>query len=164
MGEARKKFRKELPQLQQQRRKLLRLLQRLRNLTCDYSIACVPDELRLSFRKKVDHLLFPDPETRKRRREAEPDVQQWECLKQSYQFTCLCCLRQEPEIQLTQDHVTPVRNGGTGDIGNIQPLCKICNSRKSTRKTDYRKFFKSRMAARTRGNVLKTPFKLPRLL
>ena len=49
-----------------------------------------------------------------------------------------CCARcKKPEI-LTVDHIQPVSKGGTNDIGNIQPLCRSCNSHKGVNDTDYR--------------------------
>lgn len=52
-----------------------------------------------------------------------------------YGKVCLCCGSTE---NLTIDHVIPVKKGGKNDISNYQPLCKGCNSRKSTQNTDYR--------------------------
>lgn len=63
---------------------------------------------------------------------------EWADLKARYNHTCLCCGKREPEIQLTPDHVVSLKNGGTNDIGNIQPLCKRCNSSKGSRDIDYR--------------------------
>lgn len=66
-------------------------------------------------------------------------AQQWRELKARYNYTCLCCGRQEPEIRLTADHVIPLSRGGSNDISNIQPLCLSCNSSKGARRiTDYR--------------------------
>lgn len=62
---------------------------------------------------------------------------QWEELKQKYGFTCSSCKRPEPEIKLTRDHIISLSNGGTDDIGNIQPLCNSCNARKSTKTIRY---------------------------
>lgn len=65
-------------------------------------------------------------------------AQQWEALKQFYNYTCLCCGRQEPKIKLTPDHVIPLGPPGTGEISNIQPLCLSCNSAKGAKTVDYR--------------------------
>jgi 5-methylcytosine-specific restriction endonuclease McrA len=62
---------------------------------------------------------------------------EWGTLKEKYSFSCPCCLRKEPEIKLTRDHIVPVSKGGNNDIGNIQPLCRSCNSRKQTNSIRY---------------------------
>jgi 5-methylcytosine-specific restriction endonuclease McrA len=62
----------------------------------------------------------------------------WEALKAMYNYTCLCCGRQEPEITLEPDHVVPIAKGGTNTIDNIQPLCLSCNRRKGAKIIDYR--------------------------
>lgn len=64
--------------------------------------------------------------------------QEWDALKARYNYTCLCCNKTEPDIKLTADHVIPVIKGGTSFINNIQPLCRVCNSRKRDKDTDYR--------------------------
>lgn len=69
-------------------------------------------------------------------------VQEWAALKTEFDNQCLCCKIAEPEIHLTVDHIIPISEGGTSDIDNIQPLCKVCNSSKGTRTIDYRGIFK----------------------
>ncbi len=64
--------------------------------------------------------------------------QEWQELKARYDYRCLFCGRQEPEIKLTRDHVRPLILGGSDSIDNIQPLCARCNSKKSLRQIDYR--------------------------
>jgi len=39
---------------------------------------------------------------------------------------------------LTIDHITPIYRGGGNELGNLQVLCKSCNSSKSTKIKDYR--------------------------
>lgn len=65
-------------------------------------------------------------------------LQQWLDLKIQYKNTCLRCNKQEPEIQLTPDHILPLSKGGSNSIDNIQPLCLSCNIQKHTRHIDYR--------------------------
>jgi 5-methylcytosine-specific restriction endonuclease McrA len=55
---------------------------------------------------------------------------EWDTLKAQYNWTCPSCRKPEPLIQLTEDHIIPISKGGTDNIENIQPLCKICNCKK----------------------------------
>lgn len=76
--------------------------------------------------------------TRKTQAGGSYTIQEWDILKVQYDYTCLCCGKREPEIQLTADHVIPVIKGGSSNIDNIQPLCKSCNSKKSSKIIDFR--------------------------
>lgn len=58
---------------------------------------------------------------------------EWAHKKEQCEFKCVFCGKKEPEIKLTIDHIVPLSKGGTNYIGNIQPLCKSCNSRKCDR-------------------------------
>ena len=64
--------------------------------------------------------------------------QEWEAIKQRYNYICLRCGRREPDIKLTVDHIMPLIKGGRHSAENIQPLCKSCNSAKHDDAIDYR--------------------------
>jgi 5-methylcytosine-specific restriction endonuclease McrA len=87
-----------------------------------------------------DKVIAAQNRRRARKCEAEGShsIKEWETLKMRYAYTCLCCGKQEPEIELTRDHVIPLEKGGSDWISNIQPLCASCNSRKGTKHIDYR--------------------------
>lgn len=50
------------------------------------------------------------------------------------------CLKCGNKIDIERDHIVALNNGGDNTIKNIQPLCKSCNSSKSTKTEDYRPF------------------------
>lgn len=74
---------------------------------------------------------------RKRSNGGSFTLEQWQDLKKKYDYMCLCCKEQEPDIKLTIDHIIPVSKGGLNTIENIQPLCLSCNSRKQDRIKSY---------------------------
>ena len=51
-------------------------------------------------------------------------------LNRIYQSPCTNCGSIE---QITADHVVPISRGGVHSVGNLQPLCLSCNSRKHNR-------------------------------
>lgn len=63
--------------------------------------------------------------------------QEWLALKEKYNFTCPCCLKKEPEITLTEDHIKPLSLQGSNNIDNIQPLCMLCNTKKKIQEIRY---------------------------
>jgi 5-methylcytosine-specific restriction endonuclease McrA len=79
----------------------------------------------------------------RKRRERERNAvgfhtkKEWEELKEKYNYSCPSCNRKEPEIKLTKDHILPISENGSNEIENIQPLCKRCNSKKSTKSYFY---------------------------
>ena len=69
-------------------------------------------------------------------------LQEWQDLCAYYRYTCLRCGRQEPDIELTVDHVVPLSRGGRNSIENLQPLCRACNLSKHAKTIDYRPDFR----------------------
>ncbi len=61
---------------------------------------------------------------------------EWKNLVLLYNSTCLSCFATDKK--LFADHIVPLSKGGANDIGNIQPLCKSCNSKKYNKVIDYR--------------------------
>jgi 5-methylcytosine-specific restriction endonuclease McrA len=61
---------------------------------------------------------------------------EWQALLDLYDHRCLKC--GVTGVTLSVDHVIPISAGGRNDIGNIQPLCIPCNSRKHNKTIDYR--------------------------
>jgi 5-methylcytosine-specific restriction endonuclease McrA len=76
-----------------------------------------------------------------RNAEGTHSIEDWAKMKMIFCYTCPACWRSEPEIELTKDHIVPLRDGGTDYIENIQPLCRSCNSRKNATEIDYREYF-----------------------
>lgn len=56
-------------------------------------------------------------------------------------FQCVSCGKWFPKDKITVDHIIPTRRGGVVAIGNLQPMCRSCNSGKNAKITfnDFRK-------------------------
>lgn len=60
---------------------------------------------------------------------------EWAALLQVFDHQCLKCGSTQ---DIVKDHITPLYQGGSDGIENIQPLCGKCNSSKGPDRTDYR--------------------------
>ena len=55
-------------------------------------------------------------------------VKEWRALCEQHNYRCVSCGRQ---ALLGPDHIIPLSKGGTNWINNIQPMCFMCNLKKS---------------------------------
>lgn len=51
-------------------------------------------------------------------------------IKRIYSSSCVFCGSKE---NIAADHIIPISKGGRTSIGNLQPLCKTCNSSKGSK-------------------------------
>jgi hypothetical protein len=50
----------------------------------------------------------------------------WDVLKRD-KFTCQYCGQAAPNVKLEIDHIIPLSNGGTSEMGNLITSCYACN-------------------------------------
>ena len=63
----------------------------------------------------------------------------WVEMTQLFNYTCVRCLCDCYDLGLVKDHITPIYQGGSNGLDNIQPLCRTCNSSKGPESIDFRK-------------------------
>ncbi len=61
------------------------------------------------------------------------DINDWVAMLKRYDYSCAHC---GSKNDITQDHIIPLVKGGQNVISNIQPLCRLCNSRKRDKLPD----------------------------
>ena len=55
---------------------------------------------------------------------------EWKNKLKEFNYRCVNC---GTDKNLTIDHIIPLSKGGSNKISNIQPLCGLCNSKKSNK-------------------------------
>jgi HNH endonuclease len=63
---------------------------------------------------------------------------QWKAIKHAYHFRCVycpptCAQCARKTHTLTQEHLTPLSQGGSHTVANVVPACRSCNSRRNNR-------------------------------
>lgn len=72
----------------------------------------------------------PEWSYQQRRRIADYSISDQELRKTVFSRDNWKCKRCEGTVELSIDHIKPVKLGGSNDISNLQTLCRPCNSRK----------------------------------
>lgn len=99
--------------------------------------------LRMTHEEAAAHLKAAEVAGQKRRRKAmlraraagSHTAEEWTALQAAF-GGCVACHTPAAQCnprRLTKDHILPISLGGSDSIGNIQPLCLQCNSRKGNR-------------------------------
>lgn len=113
--------REKLNAIQRERRKKNPEYQRLRHLAY---IRKYPEKNRHNSLKYYN---------RKRGAEGSFTLSEWRALLARYDHKCAYCGKPITGRDATRDHKIPLSRGGAGDISNIVPACRSCNSAKHTR-------------------------------
>lgn len=82
---------------------------------------------------KAEHKLNNKPRLDAQRYIGKKEVREY--IFNLYGKICLCC---GGDSKIALDHIIPVILDGKNELGNLQPLCNRCNSKKGTKVIDYR--------------------------
>lgn len=109
------------------------LLSELRNIVASQRRDCLSDLLRAIDERLPEGGVLPaEPYKTKPKRKPVSNKTRFEVLRRDG-FKCRYCGRSAPEVILNVDHIVPVEQGGTNDIGNLVTACFECNNGKSAR-------------------------------
>lgn len=63
---------------------------------------------------------------------------EWDEMLDFFENTCVKCFGESGLYHVEKDHITPLYQGGSDGIDNIQPMCARCNASKGPDRMDYR--------------------------
>lgn len=63
---------------------------------------------------------------------------EWIEMVEFFEHTCARCFGESGLMYVEKDHITPLYQGGSDGIENLQPLCARCNTSKGADNTDLR--------------------------
>lgn len=66
---------------------------------------------------------------RSAREKGQHTEDQWQALVRKFKHRCVRC-GVSPDERMQKDHITPIYQGGSDGIDNLQPLCRACNASK----------------------------------
>lgn len=81
----------------------------------------------------IDHSKTRSERLAEARKKGTHTKEQWQYLVEICDFKCVRCGNDD----IVKDHITPIYQGGSDGIDNLQPLCKSCNSSKGSDSTNH---------------------------
>lgn len=81
---------------------------------------------------------------------------EWEEMVAFFDNTCVRCEGASQLIGVVKDHITPIYQGGSDGLDNIQPLCAKCNSSKGPEAIDFRTNFAIKLGKRMPAKWVQT--------
>jgi 5-methylcytosine-specific restriction endonuclease McrA len=80
------------------------------------------------------------------KRRIAKDAKKFKILDKEYKrLYASCCTFCGSKDKITMDHIIPLSRSGNHSIGNLQPLCRKCNSSKKTRFISEYKYYLSKL-------------------
>jgi len=80
--------------------------------------------------------------------------EEWNEMLLFFNNTCVRCDSME---NIVKDHITPIYQGGSDHISNLQPLCRTCNSSKGSENKDFRSEYCSKKACEMPAKYIEMP-------
>lgn len=85
-------------------------------------------------------------------------AEEWAALVECCDGACVRC---SAAGEVVKDHIKPIYQGGSDAIGNLQPLCRTCNSSKGPEAVDYRRSDWAKCVAERLANAWQNASRTP---